>query len=115
MKRMVMVLLLLFVAVAVFAQGLDVDHFVGKYEAIFGGLVLVWGEIAKMFGLKKKVKSFYFVVLAGAIVIGGIFMTMGWADGIGMAMSFAVATNLVDGFRGAKKGVKANPTPRIYQ
>lgn len=68
------------------------------YNALFGALVLVWGYIAKGFGLKAKVNNFVWVVVAGAVVIGATFLAIGVTKAIPLLFSFLGAIGIYDIF-----------------
>lgn len=70
---------------------------VNTYHLIFGALVVIWGFVAKGFGLKTKMKNnFVFVVLAGAVVIGGVFVTAGWSSAVSLLFPFLGAIGFYD-------------------
>lgn len=70
---------------------------VNTYHVIFGALIIVWGYVAKAFGLKKTFKNnFVFVVLAGGICIAGVFIQAGLASGISLIFPFLGAIGFYD-------------------
>lgn len=108
LKFLVAVALAMIVNV-VFAQTVDTtgvstttvftDPTLGKmlssYEAIFGALVIIWGYIAKLFKLPTAIKNnFIFVVIAGGIVLGGVFLIAGWSKALPLVFSFLSAIGL---------------------
>jgi len=64
------------------------------YHALYGAMVIGWGFLAKSFGLKAKVKNFWFVVAAGGLVIAGAFVVLGFSKAFPLVFSFLAATNL---------------------
>lgn len=70
---------------------------VNTYQVIFGALVIVWGYVAKAFGLKQRFKNnFVFVVVAGAVVIAGVFIQAGWVSGFSLIFPFLGAIGFYD-------------------
>jgi hypothetical protein len=75
----------------------DLSNMLNAYHLIFGSLVVIWGFVAKGFGLKSKMKNnFVFVVLAGAVVIGGVFVTAGWSSAVSLLFPFLGAIGFYD-------------------
>ena len=109
--RAICTLSLLFLAVFVFAQTIDttgldayvpfdgditVDELKTNFNLIFSALVIIWGYVAKAFGLKTQKTPFVLVVLAGAAVLAGLFLAMGWSQAIPLAISFLLSLGLFD-------------------
>lgn len=111
MKKILFLFGLLLLAVAVIAQpgvdttGLDgwnpfdgdltVDKLNDVFSPIYGAIVIIWGYVAKALGLKKKNIDFVFVVLAGALVAGGVFLAQGFSA-IGIVVSFLASLGIFD-------------------
>jgi len=108
LKLMLSVALVMIVNV-LFAQVVDTtgvstttvftDPTLGKmlssYEAVFGALVILWGYVAKLFKLPNALKNnFIFVVIAGGIVLGGVFLIAGWSKALPLVFSFLSAIGL---------------------
>ena len=55
---------------------------VNYYTGLLSILTMVWAEVAKALGLKKRVNSFVFVVIAGGITIAGAFIAFDFVDAI---------------------------------
>ncbi len=73
------------------------NRMVSTYDAIYGALVILWGYLGKAFGLKTKFgKNYIFVVLAGGIVLGGVFLQAGLSEGFGLMFSFLNAIGIYD-------------------
>ncbi|MFM9952407.1 MAG: hypothetical protein ACKV1O_31040 [Saprospiraceae bacterium] len=89
---------------------------INSYEAIFGALVILWGYLAKLFKLSPTLKNnFVFVVLAGGIVLGGVFIYAGWSKTLPLVFSFLSAIgifNLI--LKPAGKLVSANAPLRLH-
>ena len=99
----------LFCFVAVFAQT-ETDQFpvttpeiLDYYNAVLSGLVFLWGTVAKAFKLNTKVDNFVFVVIAGAVTISGVFIALGFADGIQAAFTVLTTMGLFDLWKGISK------------
>lgn len=65
-------------------------------NVIFSALVIVWGYIARALKIKYKPGNFVFVVIAGGIVIGGIFVAVGWAKALPLALSLLASLGVFD-------------------
>lgn len=81
----------------------NADELLNIYNAIYGALVILWGFIAQAFGLKDKVKSFVFVVVAGGLVLAGGFVAFGVMDFLPLAITLIGSLGLYDIFKGLKK------------
>lgn len=66
------------------------------YHALYGALVIGWGYLAKAFGLKAKVSNFVFVVAAGAAVLAGAFLALGFSKAFPLVFSFLSAIGIYD-------------------
>lgn len=82
-------------------------NFIGWYEAIYGGLVIGWGFVARAFNIKST-PNFIFVVVAGGLVIAAGFIAFGWADFFPLAISLLSSMGIYDlvfkGIGGAASG-----------
>jgi hypothetical protein len=65
------------------------------YYALYGAIVIIWGYIAKTLGFKKRKIPFVFVVLAGALVAAGVFITQGFSAA-GIVISFLASLGIFD-------------------
>ena len=110
-KRLFLLFTFLTAFALVFAQTVDttglvtnpvfdepsISKMVSAYDAIYGALVIIWGYVGKAFGLKTKLgKNYIFVVLAGGIVMGGVFLQAGLSQGFGLVFSFLNAIGIYD-------------------
>lgn len=88
---------------------------INSYEAIFGALVILWGYLARLFKLPPTLKNnFVFVVLAGGIVLGGVFIYAGWSKAFPLALSFLSAIGVFDLLlKPAGKVISANAPLRL--
>ena len=95
-----------------FEGPITVDKLLNIFDPLYGGLVIVWGYVAKAFNLKSKKVPFVFVVLAGALVAAGVFLTQG-VSAIGLIISFFAALGIFDLFlKPAEKAIKARRVTR---
>jgi len=73
----------------------DLDKLTNIFNVLIGALTIVWGVVAKALGLKerlnKKKKRFVIGVAAGGIVIAGIFVAFGLAEGLPGVVSMFTA------------------------
>lgn len=75
----------------------SLSKMVNTYHAVFGALVIIWGYVAKALGLKHRFKNnFVFVVVAGAVVIAGVFIQAGWVSGFSLVFPFLGAIGFYD-------------------
>ena len=85
----------------------DVDttptNYPDLYSSLVAGLVMVWGYVAKSLGLKEIVPNFVFVVIAGAVVIIGIFLALGFGEGISHVIAVLTSMGIFDILKGFKK------------
>jgi hypothetical protein len=65
------------------------------YYALYGAIVIIWGYVAKMLGFQKRKVPFVFVVLAGALVAAGVFLTQGFSAA-GIVISFLASLGIFD-------------------
>jgi len=65
------------------------------YYTLYGAIVIIWGYVAKMLGLQKRKVPFVFVVLAGALVAAGVFLTQGFSAA-GIVISFLASLGIFD-------------------
>jgi len=63
-------------------------------QFVFGAIVIIWGYIAKAFKLKPRNVDFVFVVVAGGVVVGGVFIAAGWAQALQIAVSLFVSLSV---------------------
>lgn len=73
-----------------------VKNMVDVYNILYGALVIAWGYIAKLIGLKGKVGNFVFIVLAGGVVIAGGFVAFGFGKAFPLLFSFLSAIGVYD-------------------
>jgi len=66
------------------------------YQILYGALVIVWGYIAKIFGIKITNKHFVFTVLAGGLVLLGAFLIAGVGSTLPLLFSFLGAIGVYD-------------------
>lgn len=88
---------------------------INSYEAIFGALVILWGYLAKLFNLPPTLKNnFVFVVLAGGIVLAGVFIYAGWSKTLPLVFSFLSAIGVFNLLlKPAGKLIAANAPTRL--
>jgi len=72
------------------------DKMLDAFNVLYGALVIVWGYVAKAFKLHANVSNFVFVVLAGAVVLGGAFVAFGFAKALPLAFTFLSAIGIYD-------------------
>lgn len=74
------------------------------YNILYGGLVIGWGYLAKVFGIKTKPGNYVFIVAAGGLVLAGGFLALGFSKAFPLVFSFLSAIGVYDLiFRPAKK------------
>ena len=78
-----------------FEGPITVDKLMGIFNPLYGALVIVWGYVAKALKLKSDKVPFVFVVLAGALVAGGVFYFQG-VSALGIIISFFAALGIFD-------------------
>lgn len=66
------------------------------YNLLYGALVVIWGYLAKLLGLKSEKIPFVFVVLAGGLVLAGGFVLAGWTEILPLVFSFLSAIGIFD-------------------
>lgn len=74
----------------------NLGEMVQWYHILYGALVVLWGYVAKAFGLQTKVKEFVFVVLAGGLVLIGAFVALGFGGVFPYLFSFLSAIGVYD-------------------
>ena len=65
-------------------------------NVLFSALVIVWGYVARALKIKYKPGNFVFIVIAGGIVIGGIFVAVGWAKALPLSLSLLASLGVFD-------------------
>lgn len=75
---------------------LSLDSLLNTYQLLYGALVILWGYIAKAFGLKVSNRNFVFTVLAGGIVLAGGFLVAGIGKVLPLLFSFLGAIGIYD-------------------
>jgi hypothetical protein len=96
----------IFLAVSLMAQTSEPATYPEMYSALVGALTMTWGLVANALGLKKDINKFVFVVIAGAIVIIGIFLALGFGDGISHAIAVFTSMGIFDLLKGITKKKK---------
>lgn len=66
------------------------------YNLLYGGLVIIWGFVAKAVGLKTKFPQFVFVIVAGGAVLAAAFVALGFSKVFPLVFSFLSAIGLYD-------------------
>lgn len=88
---------------------------INSYNALYGALVILVGYLGKLIKLPAFLKNNYvFVVAAGGIVLGGVFLIAGWSKTLPLVFSFLSAIgvfNLI--LKPAGKLVSANAPMRL--
>lgn len=74
----------------------DTSELLNIYYLLLGALNMVWGIVAKAFGLKEKFNNFIFVVISGGIVIAGGFMAFGWVEFLPSIFTLLTSMGLFD-------------------
>lgn len=74
----------------------NVGDLLGLYEVLYGALVVIWGYVAKALGWKTEKIPFVFVVVAGALVVGGVFLLLDLSDAITLVISFLLSLGIFD-------------------
>lgn len=109
-KFIIMIAAMIAAIVAVTAQTVDttglvenpvltdptVTNLLDAYNVLYGALVIAWGYVAKLLGLKAKVSNFVFVVLAGGAVLAGAFIMFGIGKALPLLFSFLSAIGVYD-------------------
>lgn len=67
------------------------------FNPLYGAIVIIWGYVAKTLKLKSSKVPFVFVVLAGGLVAGGVFLTQGFSA-VGIVISFFASLGVFDLF-----------------
>ena len=81
-----------------FDEPVTVEKMLNWYNLLYGALVIVWGYVAKAFKLKKGKIPFVFVVVAGAAVIAGVFIAVGFSQALPLLFGFLGAIGIYDIF-----------------
>ena len=66
------------------------------FNPLYGAIVIIWGYVAKLLKLKSDKVPFVFVVLAGGLVAGGVFLTQGFSA-VGIVISFLCFKEFITG------------------
>ena len=80
---------------APFDGPITVDRLMEIFNPLYGAIVIVWGYVAKALGLKTERVPFVFVILAGGLVAGGIFLSQGFSA-VGIVISFLASIGIFD-------------------
>jgi hypothetical protein len=63
---------------------------------IYGALVVLFGYIARAFKIKVKPGRWVFVIVAIGVVLGGVFVAMGWAKTLEIALTLLASMGIFD-------------------
>lgn len=77
-------------------ENMTADQATKATNLIYMAAVIIWGYAAKAFKFSTKVNNYVFVVIAGGIVIGGLFLAMGWAKALPLAISLLASLGIFD-------------------
>ena len=77
----------------------SVEKFVQWYHWLYSAILIVVGWLGKYIKLFRNVPNYYWVVLVAGFVIAGIFVVLGFGNGLTYVIPFALATNLYDALR----------------
>jgi len=85
----------------------DIVELTDFYNVVLGGLLMLWGFIARAFRIDKKVNDFVFVVIAGGITIAGALIWWGFADGISAVLTILTTMGIFDLLKGGANQLTA--------
>jgi hypothetical protein len=63
---------------------------------IYGALVILFGYVARAFKIKTKPGNWVFVIIAIGVVLGGVFVAMGWAKTLEIAITLFASMGIFD-------------------
>lgn len=78
------------------ADPVKITDMLNFYNILYGALVIIWGYVSKAFGWTFQNVNFVFTVLAGGVVLAGMFLVTNLGDALPLIFSFLSSIGIYD-------------------